>query len=53
MKTYPEGTVHVQFWKISNGKPVRDPDKTRMMNNIEIKKYGALLRKANRDIKFR
>ncbi len=53
VRTYPTGTVHVQFWKIVNGKPVRDRKRTRMMNNFEIKKYGAFLRKANPNIKFR
>ena len=50
---YPKGTVHVQFFKIVNGHPQRIPGKVRMLSNAEIKKYGAFLRKANPDVKFR
>lgn len=50
---YPKGTVHVQFYKLVDGEPVRDPSRTRMMSNAEIKKYGAFLRKADPTVKFR
>ena len=50
---YPMGTVHVQFYKIVDGKPVRDSSRTRMMSNAEIKKYGDFLRKADPIVKFR
>lgn len=52
-KTYPKGTVHVQFFKIVNGHPVRDGSRVRMLSNAEIKKYGAFLRKADPNVKFR
>lgn len=52
VKTYPEGVVHVQFYKIVDGRPVRD-GRVRYMNNAEIKKYGKLLKKANSGVKFR
>lgn len=50
---YPKGTVHVQFYKIVDGKPVRDSSRTRMMSNAEIKKYGDFLRKADPNVRFR
>lgn len=52
-KTYPKGTVHVQFFKIVNGHPVRDGSRVRMLSNAEIKKYGAFLRKADPNVRFR
>lgn len=53
IKTYPLGTVHVQFFNIVDGKPRRDLSRVRMMSNAEIKKYGDLLRKADPTVKFR
>lgn len=48
------GTVHIhEFTYTSNGELNRKQQKVRYLNNKEMKRYGALLKKANPSIKFR
>lgn len=49
---FQKGVVHVHSWVLdSKGKPHRQEPR-RTMNNDEISKYGALLRKADPHVRF-
>lgn len=48
------GTIHVQTWsRNSDGSFTQLSDDARMMSNEEIKKYGPLIRKFCKNVKFR
>lgn len=50
----PSGTVHVHFYEIDNtGKPRKNTAKYRRLNNAEIRKYGALIKKVAPNAKLR
>ena len=52
-KEYKEGVIHVHEWYLNKkGKWVRS-NKSRLLNNSEIEKYGELLKKANPKVMFR
>lgn len=53
VKRFPAGVVHVQRFRIIEGLPVRDGNMARLMNNAEIKEYGAFLKKAFPGVRFR
>lgn len=49
---FEKGTVHVHTWTLdAQGRPHRQ-EPHRQMNNEEISKYGALLRKADPHVRF-
>ena len=53
-RSFERGTVHVQAWaRNSDGSFTRMSNNARMMNNAEMKKYGPLIRKFFKDVKFR
>mgnify|MGYP007069917502 CR=1 FL=1 len=53
-RTFRAGTIHVQVWRYNkDGSFVRISDKARLMNNYEMKKYGALIKAFCPDVKFR
>ena len=53
-RSFDIGTIHVQMWlKNSDGSFSRLSNDARMMNNSEIKKYGPLIRKFCKTVKFR
>ena len=58
-RTFPKGIVHVQRYeylgKDEDGKVIykRLSGEARLMNNAEMKKYGALIKKFNPNVKFR
>lgn len=51
---FERGKVHVQVWtRNSDGSFTRLSNDARMMSNMEMKKYGPLIRKFCQDVKFR
>lgn len=49
----PRGVAHVHFYQLDDhGEPIKT-GKWRLLNNMEMKKYGPLLKKANPKVKFR
>lgn len=51
-KTFPEGTVHVQEYSVTDGK-VRFSHKARLMTDAEIEKFGPIILHFNPNVKFR
>lgn len=53
-RTFKKGTVHVQMWQENkDGSFSRISDSARMMNNSEMKKYGAIIKYYCPDVKLR
>ncbi|MDE5811414.1 MAG: hypothetical protein K2G64_02985 [Muribaculaceae bacterium] len=53
-RNFQRGTIHVQTWlRNSDGSFTRLSDDARMMNNFEMKKYGPLIKKFCKEVKFR
>lgn len=53
-RTFPQGVVHVQLWREnSDGTFCRLSENARLMNNMEMKKYGGIIRLFCTKVKFR
>lgn len=52
--TFTKGTIHVQIYSVDcSGKPIRHSSNARLMTDVEIKKYGPLIKAYNSKVKFR